>query len=136
VASSVHDHSVLGYAVDAHRRQLVIQTELEVSASVVERCEVTFSVVEAYSLEHDRFGTVLFGINEVPAVALLDKHLLRFESGHRAAGWPRFWNGSADDARRYLVEHETRNFEIRSSIGMSGWVLAGGFQIASSKGVA
>ena len=136
VASPVHDHTVVSYAVDAQRRHLVMRTELASSASVVERCEITFSDVEAYNLENDRFGTILFAINEVPAVALLDANLSRFESGYRRAGWPRFWNGSAEDARRYLVEHKTRGFEIRSSVGMSGWVLAGSLGIASSKGVA
>jgi hypothetical protein len=136
MASSLHDHTVVGYEVDALRRQLVLRTALESSPSVVEKCEVTFSSVEAYSLEHDCFGTILFGIEEVPAVALLDDNLSRFEAGHRAAGWPRFWKATAEDARRYLVEHKTRGFEISSSIGMSGWVLAGGFQIVCSKGVA
>ena len=136
VATSVHDHTVVGYTVDALRRQLILRTEFESSASVVERCEVTFSDVEAYCLEHDRLGTILFDIREVPAVSLFDNNLARFESGHRLVGWPRFWKTSAEDARRYLVEHKTRGFEISASIGMSGWVLAGGFQIASSKGVA
>ena len=136
MATSVHDHTVVGYTVDALRRQLILRTEFESSASVIERCEVTFSDLEAYSLEHDRLGTILFGIEEVPAVFLFDQYLSRFESGYRIAGWPRFWKTSAEDARRYLVEHKTRGFEISASIGMSGWVLAGGIQSASSKGVA
>jgi len=100
------------------------------------RCEVVFSSVEAYSLEHDSFGTILFGIEEVRAIVLFDDNLSRFEVGHRVAGWPRFWKGSAESARRYLVDNKTRGFEISSSIGMDGWVLAGGFQIVSIKGVA
>ena len=44
-----------------------------------------FSSVEAYYLEHDSFGTILFGIEEVPATTLFNNNLARFEAGHKAA---------------------------------------------------
>ena len=131
VATSVHDHAVVGYEVDALTRRLVLRTQIESGSSTVERCEIIFSSVEAYSLEHDSFGTILFGIEEVPALTLFENNVARFESGHKAAGWPRFWQRNADDARRYLLEHKTRGFEISSSIGMSGWVLAESLQIVN-----
>ena len=129
MATSVHDHTIVGYEVDALNRRLVFQTEHKSNGADIERCTVIFSGVEAYYLEHDSFGTILFGIEEVPATTLFDNNLARFEAGHRAAGWPRFWKRNADDARRYLAEHKTRGFEISSSIGMSGWVLAGTYKI-------
>ena len=128
MATSVHDHTIVGYEVDARERRLAFHTELKSNGAAVERCTVIFSGVEAYYLEHDSFGTILFGIDEVPATTLFDNNLARFEAGHKAAGWPRFWKRNADDARHYL-KVQKRGFEISSSIGMSGWVLAGTYKI-------
>jgi hypothetical protein len=126
---SVHDNFLVSYEVHCERREIRLHTEYRDSGEPFERTVVVFTGVEAYCFEHDCLGNIVFDIEEIPAETILTQHQAQFEEGHRLAGWPRFWQKSLDDTRSYLREHGTRGFELSSSYGMSGWVLAQDMQM-------
>jgi hypothetical protein len=122
--TSLHDRSIVGYETDAPLRRLTLCTGSHPNAPATPIVRVLFIDVEAYSLVHDAFGNIISSIDEVPATDILQENRALFEAGFRQAGWPRFWRGSFEEARKYLLEHRTRGFELCASIGMSGWVLS------------
>ena len=124
MATSLHDRSILGYEVDAPSRRLTLRTGSHPNTPTTSIVNVLFLDVEAYSLEYDAFGNIIFDIEEIPAADILEKNRALFEAGARQAGWPRFWGRSFEEAQTYLLEHRTRGFELTASIGMSGWVLS------------
>ena len=129
MTNSVHDNLLVSYEVHCERREIRMLTEYHYDSAPVAQTVVLFTGVEAYYFQHDCFGTILGDIEEVSAESILTKRLAEFQEGYHLSGWPRFWRKSLDDVQRYLREQATRGFEISSSIGMTGWVLARDMQM-------
>ena len=119
----IHDNLVLRYTVDRVSRTLLIETRSDDPRP--EHTDVVFHDVLAYVLENDSLetGTILYGIEKRPATEALKCSPEAFEAG-RAFAWPGWWNEDAEKAREYIEGSGKFAFEISSSIGLSGWVLA------------
>jgi hypothetical protein len=126
---SIHDNHLLRYEVDQQNRTITLVTEssdTENSTLVA----VVFSNVTAYSFASDSFelGTILFGIEEIPAHSIVDDDADMFETG-RKYGWPGHWNRSLQEAKQHLRSEQFKGFEISSSIGLFGWIIAESVQL-------
>jgi hypothetical protein len=79
----------------------------------------------AYVLENDslELGAILYGIEKRPGTDALKWSREALESG-RAFAWPGWWNENADKAKEHIESSGLHAFEISSSIGLGGWVLA------------
>lgn len=128
----IHDNLVLRYVVDRVRRTITIATEFDGDAQH-EFTDVVFKDVVAYHFEHDSFelGTILFSITDRPGRDAVGWAEQLFEDG-RPFGWPASWNTSLEDSRRYLDANGVRAFEVTSSVGLCGWVLAGSMDLVAS----
>lgn len=116
---SVHDNSVVAYEVLAKEKKIVLHTECESHKFT----DIVFEEVLAYDFENDLFGTIIFDVKEVDLSALLKKKAAMFEDGWRY-GWPCGWEKDKDDIEVFVRRLEMRAFELSSSYGMRGWVLA------------
>jgi hypothetical protein len=123
MASSIHDNLLIGYEVHCETREIRIQTEFRDRGEPFERVLVVFTGVEAYDFKYDCFGNIIFDIEEIPPESVISDRIAEFQEGNRY-GWPPFWKNSLDEVQRYLREHSVRGFELSSSYGMSGWILA------------
>jgi hypothetical protein len=119
----IHDNLVLRYAVDRVARTLRIETQSDDSNP--EYTDVVFHDVVAYLLENDSLdvGTILYGIEEKPGADVIDWSPEAFEAGRKYA-WPGWWNRSDEKSKEHIEKIGARAFDISSSIGLSGWVLA------------
>jgi hypothetical protein len=125
--SKVHDNHLVGYEVDGSIRRIVLRTENRDRGTPYGNTEVVFEGVEAYSFRNDCLENIVFDIEEAPLEAAVRAHKLDFEAGHRESGWPRFWGKDEVQTRERvaaLVRDGVRWFELSSSYGMSGWVMA------------
>jgi hypothetical protein len=119
---SVHDNHLVAYTVLAKDRRILLQTEFR-DREPHEFTDVIFEEVLAYDFEGDLFGTIIFDVKEVDLSALLKEHDTMFEEGYRY-GWPRGWEKAREPIETYVRRMGMRAFELSSSYGMSGWVLA------------
>ena len=120
---SVHDNFLAGYEVHCEEHWIRIRTEFRDRGEPFEFTEVFFSEVVAYDFKQDLFGSIIFDIEEIPLELLLKKCQAAFDEGRRY-GWPRFWEGSLEGARQHLESQGIHAFQLQSSYGMDGWVLA------------
>ncbi|MEO6022205.1 MAG: hypothetical protein ABIP64_03650, partial [Burkholderiales bacterium] len=60
---------------------------------------------------------------ESPLKSFLSEHVNQFEQ-EKKWGWPLFWQGTIEVTFKYLSEMQVRCFEISSSYGLNGWILA------------
>jgi hypothetical protein len=127
---SVHDNYLTGYEVLSERREIRLHTEP--LGETTSHIDVIFSGVECYHFEHDAFGNIIFGIDEVPAAELYTQHAEALREGYRLSGWPGPWNESSESALAFLNQHSIRGFVLSSSYGMSGWVLARDMKMLSN----
>lgn len=116
---SVHDSVLLAYTVESAERQITFQTLYNQK----ERTDVVFSGVLAYHFEGDSLRTILFDIYEVSLEKLLAEHAALFER-RRNYGWPVLVYGSPEELLQKLRLYDVKAFEVRSSYGLDGFVLA------------
>jgi len=110
--------------VRCQRREIRFHTEYRDQGEPYERTEVIFTGVACYDFERDSdLGTILFDIEEVRASDIYDAHGEQLRAGVRY-GWPGCWAESAESAAAYFQEHGILGFQISSSCGMCGCVLA------------
>ena len=124
--ASIHDNYVISYTVLCEDRKLIMHTE-QSYLMPAERTDVIFHGMEAYFLEGDNFGTVLFSIDEVQIDSLVEENRSKFDEGTKYA-WPGPWNKSVEDSKKYLKDGNCRAWSISSSIGMRGFVIAQGIK--------
>jgi len=130
---SFHDYHLTGYEVDGQRRELRLNLAwlyLEGDKSLQPECLV-FSGVEDYFFEHDLGVNVVYSIEEVPLLTHLEANASYFQEEAKW-GWPRFWRGSVSKTIDQLRAKDAKCFELSSSYGLSGWVIATNFGTASS----
>lgn len=119
---SVHDNHLIAYTVFATERKIVLQTEFR-DSQPHELTDIVFEEVLAYNFEGDLFSCIIFDVEEVDLARLLEEHAAKFEAGWRY-GWPRGWEKEKEGIEAYVRRLEMRAFEVSSSYGMGGWVLA------------
>ena len=119
---SVHDNVLVSYEVLADKRELHMHTKAPSING--QRTDIIFRGVEGYYFLHDNFETIIFDVVEISLDRILEDDRGRFDEGWRFA-WPGRWNTGSDAGRRaYLAQRGVRGFELSSSYGMSGWILA------------
>ncbi|WP_395090455.1 hypothetical protein [Armatimonas sp.] len=84
---------------------------------------MVFHGVFAYHFQQDTLVNIIFGIEEVATANILTDHKVLFDAG-RPYGWPQIEGKLQANLEAYLSENEVRGFEIASSYGLEGWVLA------------
>jgi hypothetical protein len=126
VLPSIHDHTLLGYRVSLVDSEVALRTvpDQRACADPVFEREVVFEGCVAHNFEHVSEGTILGWLLEVPLEQFVAAHGAQFEEGWRQSGWPPWWHDSAAKALAYLQQRDVHAFEITSSYGMGGWVLA------------
>ena len=122
IEPSVHDNQIIAYSVLAKEKRIVIQTEFS-GRVPYELTDIIFEDVLAYHFENDLFGTIIFDVQEIDLPALLKEHATMFEAGWRY-GWPRGWEKDKEEIEAFVRRLKMRAFELSSSYGMTGWVIA------------
>ena len=118
---SIHDNHLISYCVLSNAKEIHLHTSFR-HLGTPEYTDVVFTDVVAYQFEYDSFGTILFDIVEVDPASIYNGDKARFLDGAKY-GWPGPWRND-EQALDYLSQHGVKGFELQSSCGMSGWVLA------------
>lgn len=122
---SVHDNFLVSYEVLCERREIRLHTEFRDVAlgAPFEYTDVIFRGVFAYHFQQDTQTNILFGIEEVAVSSILEEAQALLDAG-RPYGWPRVEGSPPPTLEAYLSANDVRGFEIASSYGLDGWVLA------------
>jgi hypothetical protein len=126
---SVHDNKLISYTVNSRAKTILFET-IFVDAQPNEYTNVAFSDVVAYSFEKHTldFDTYIFDIEEVDPNQIMKDNWTRFVQ-EKNWGWPAKWADTQDTANAYFKTHAILGYEISSSSGLCGWVLAKDMQI-------
>ena len=117
---SLHDHHVRTPSVDAAAKRLRLITGFPQQRGPQE-AEAIFDGVEAYLMEGDVLGTILFEVEEVEPLALYDKHEKKLRNCYRSGGGHAPWVESRESAVLFIRDKAIRGFDITSSIGGTVW---------------
>lgn len=121
---SWHDYHLTAYAVDGVARRVTFDVSWPYEAETdVRRARLVFSGVEGYFFEHDLGENILYSIQEESLEEFLRENAEWFDA-EKNWGWPLFWKGGVEGVRRHLSEAHAKLFDISTSYGLSGWILA------------
>lgn len=118
---SLRDNLLVSYEVSSEDHRIVLRTECRRTVPV-ERTEVRFAGVEAYHFRDDAFGGAVIGLETVPVEKVLSEHRAEIAASAPRAGWR--WAADLETAADVLRAEQVQGFELTSSRGLSGWVLA------------
>ena len=119
---SVHDNEITAYTVDGEARRITLHTRYT-DGDQTEYTDVVFDGVLAYFLRRDNFVNIIFGIEEIALAELLEDEKALFKDGE-AFCWPGEWNTSLAASLKHCQAEGAKAFELSSSMGMGGWVIA------------
>lgn len=123
---NIHDHSLLEYRVDLANRRITLITLPESARTLpnIAPLKTVFEGREGHHFDRVSSGVIFLDIEEAPLSEFLKAHEIELDEGSKSVGAPPWWGGSIEKARAYLVARNVHAFEINSSYGFSGWVLA------------
>ena len=123
---SWHDYHLVGYSVDGETQRITLKVvwPYETTTDILS-ASIEFSGVEGYFLEHDLGGNIIFSIEICPLKPFLAENATFFEREQKW-GWPLFWKGSIEATSQYLESKQAQLWELSTSYGLSGWLLAKG----------
>lgn len=127
---SVHDSTVYAYSVLCEQRRIILHTEYR-HGEAEEYTDVIFLGVVAHHFESVLAGNILFGIEQVEVDRIVQEWAGLF-AAEKNYGWPDLIR-YADPAELISVLRQRRilGWEVSSSLGLSGWVMAEKMDIAS-----
>jgi hypothetical protein len=121
---SVHDNLLVSYEVQCEARTILLRTEYRVENKPTEFTNVMFKDVQGYRFENDAFANIIFGVDPLPLEQFLAEHGTEISESYKMAGAPGTWARDFETALEYLRQQGIQAFDLSSSYGLSGWVLA------------
>jgi hypothetical protein len=118
---SFHDGKLVTYEVNCEGRRIKLSIRPERDQALH---HVIFEGVQGYHLEQDAFGNVIAALKEIPVGDLIADQAAVIAEAYRMAGAPGPWAADLATATQVLIDSGVRGFELSSSYGLSGWILA------------
>jgi hypothetical protein len=130
-----HDNRLIGYAVDGRNRRIVLHTEDVHGQNPPRFLDVVFEGVEFYQFRCAALVSIVLEILEQPLRRALEGRSAELDEAYRRCGWPDRWDHDPSRRETDLRELEARGlrfFEIESSMGFEGWVVAERFDYVAA----
>jgi len=126
---SIHDNNVYSYCILCESRRIVLHTEYSFPRDgATEYIDITFCDVMAHHFESVSQGNCLFGIDEVPVEKLIGDWAELF-TRQKPFGWPAIQYNDPQELVTKLKQNGIKGYDISSSYGLTGWVLAGSMDV-------
>ena len=118
----VHDSQVIAYSVDSRTSEVLLH--LRAGPEGAPLFAIRFQGSVAHKFPHALMPSWAFDLVELPAEVLLAREWDDIAEGFRLAGWPGNWADSLENALAFCKVNAVVGYDLESSYGMYGWVLA------------
>ncbi len=122
---SFHDDYLIGYDVDCDTRSVTLRIRRYSAPAGAPPVMVVFSEVLWYRFENDAFGNILYAISAIAPARFVENCHEVIVNAIRFGGLPK-WMEEPTEATKRLTEKGIQCFDLDSSLGLSGWILARG----------
>jgi hypothetical protein len=124
---SLHDDFLVSYEVDCEARRIRLRAKpddrVEANKGLPIRA-IVFEGVEGYQFEDDAFGNIIYSLERISVEQLLAFYGSEIAESFRQAGAPGPWAADIAAATQSLKAKGVQGFQLSSSYGLSGWILA------------
>ena len=129
--SGIHDSLLVAYSVNSESHELVLSLQPH-HGSATSPFSIVFRGLAAHRFEAPQLPAILSDINPISAESLFTAIWPSIERGYKACGWPGSWADTLVNALHFANASSLQGFQIESSYGLSGWVLARSVELAAS----
>lgn len=119
---SIHDSQVLAYSADSRSGEVLLHLREGLEGSPL--FDLKFRGVVAHQFPYPLMPSWVYGLTEISADELLEREWSVIAEGFRLVGWPGHWANSLAEARHYCRHQGVTGYDLETSYGMTGWVLA------------
>jgi hypothetical protein len=120
--SEIHDSQVLAYSADSRSSEVLLHLRAGPEGSPL--FALRFSGVVAHQFPYPLMPSWVLDLAPVPAEELLARDWEAIVEGFRLVGWPGSWADSLGNAQAYCRAEGVSGYDLATSYGMTGWVLA------------
>lgn len=127
VVPSLHDDFLVSYEVNCEARQIKLRARRDRRVPGNEHLRdrvIVFNGVEGYQFENDAFGNIIFSLQRIPVEQLISERKAEIAESFRMRGAPGSWAADLGSAAQTLTAIGIQAFDLSSSYGLSGWILA------------
>ena len=118
----IHDSQVLAYSADSRSGQVLLHLREGPEGSPL--FDLRFSGVVAHQFPYPLMPSWVLDLVQVPAEELLTREWDAIAEGFRLVGWPGSWANSLENAHAHCRAQNVSGYDLETSYGMTGWVLA------------
>jgi hypothetical protein len=118
----VHDSQVIAYSADSCTGELLLHLRAGPEGSPL--CDLKFNGAVAHQFPYPLMPSWVFDLVTVSADELLAREWDAIAEGFRLVGWPGNWADSLENAQAYCKSIGVTGYDLETSYGMYGWVLA------------
>ena len=118
----IHDSQILAYSADSRSGEVLLHLRAGPAGSSL--FDVRFNGVVAHQFPYPLMPSWVFDLVPIQAEALLAREWGVIGEGFRRVGWPGHWADSLENAQFYCHAQSVSGYDLETSYGMSGWVLA------------
>jgi hypothetical protein len=128
---SVHDNHLYAYEVDSRAQRIILRTKYSYDQEPFETTDVIFEGVLDHYFRDTVFPSIISDVNETDPLRLITAHKEVIDQGHQSGGWPSFWKSTVEEMVASITDAGYKTFEISSSYGLDGWVVARSCELRS-----
>ncbi len=121
---SVHDNQLYAYQVDSRAQRIILRTEYAYGEEPFEQTDVIFEGVLDHYFRNPVLPSIVLDVEEADAQGLITRNKAVIDQGHKTGGWPSFWKDTVEGMVSAISEAGCKTFEISTSYGLDGWVVA------------
>jgi len=118
----VHDSQVLAYSADSRSGEVLLHLREGNEGSPL--FDLRFHGVVAHQFPYPLMPSWVYDLATVSADELLEREWTAIAEGFRLVGWPGHWADSLASAQAYCRQQGVTGYDLETSYGMTGWVLA------------
>ena len=126
----IHDSLLVAYSVNSESGKLSLSCQPHHGCGKA-LFIIEFQGVAAHSFEAPMLPAILYDLVQVPATDILRGEWAAMELGYKQCGWPGPWADTLGNAISFAKTSHLHGYQIESSYGLSGWILAQSVELAS-----
>ena len=117
----IHDNEITSYDVDILNKKIVLHTTYEVR-EVNESTDIIFEDVLTHCFDDVIYSNIIFSICDLEIEKFIEDYHEKLKD-RKNMGWPIFYDDESQLLQK-LKDNNYKVFEIDSSLGLSGFVIA------------
>lgn len=121
---TLHNNHLFAYEVYSRARTIILRTEYAYGEQPSQQTDAIFEGVLDHHFQNPVLPSIILDVEEADTQGTITCNKELIDQGYQTSGWPSFWRDTVVGMVEAISEAGCKTFEISSSYGLNGWVVA------------